>query len=81
MHGQFAWYELVTPDVEAAKAFYGAVVGWTFEGDGPDYTIASAGRRGVPASSPWRRQTARPGRARAGWAMWSWTPSTPRWRS
>ncbi len=27
-HGRFLWYELVTTDMEAAKAFYGEVVGW-----------------------------------------------------
>jgi predicted enzyme related to lactoylglutathione lyase len=26
--GRFVWYELLTTDVAAAKAFYGAVVGW-----------------------------------------------------
>jgi predicted enzyme related to lactoylglutathione lyase len=28
MQGSFIWYELMTPDAEGAKAFYGAVVGW-----------------------------------------------------
>lgn len=28
-HGKFIWYELMTSDVAGAKAFYGAVVGWT----------------------------------------------------
>jgi predicted enzyme related to lactoylglutathione lyase len=27
-HGRFTWYELTTTDVEAAKAFYGKVIGW-----------------------------------------------------
>ena len=27
-HGRFAWYELMTTDVAAARAFYGSVVGW-----------------------------------------------------
>jgi predicted enzyme related to lactoylglutathione lyase len=27
-HGRFTWYELTTTDVDAAKAFYGKVVGW-----------------------------------------------------
>ena len=27
-HGHFAWYELMTTDVEAAKAFYAEVMGW-----------------------------------------------------
>jgi predicted enzyme related to lactoylglutathione lyase len=29
--GQFIWYELMTTDVDAAKAFYDAVVGWNIE--------------------------------------------------
>jgi uncharacterized protein len=35
--GTFSWSELVTTDVPAAKAFYGAVFGWGAEthGDGP----------------------------------------------
>jgi len=28
MHGQFAWYDLVTPDVAGAKKFYPSVTGW-----------------------------------------------------
>ena len=27
--GRFAWYDLMTTDVEGAKAFYGQVFGWT----------------------------------------------------
>src|SRR5688500_13689095 len=27
-HGSFIWYELITPDPDAAKAFYDSVVGW-----------------------------------------------------
>ena len=27
-HGRFAWYELMTTDVGAARAFYGSVMGW-----------------------------------------------------
>ena len=27
-HGRFAWYELITTDMEAAKAFYTKVMGW-----------------------------------------------------
>jgi uncharacterized protein len=30
-HGDFIWYELITPDPVGAKAFYDAVVGWTIE--------------------------------------------------
>ncbi len=28
-HGRFVWYELMTTDMAAAKAFYGDVVGWS----------------------------------------------------
>jgi uncharacterized protein len=28
LHGRFAWYELTTTDMQAAKAFYAGVVGW-----------------------------------------------------
>jgi uncharacterized protein len=27
-HGRFVWYELMTTDIESAKAFYASVVGW-----------------------------------------------------
>ena len=27
-HGHLVWYELMTPDGDAAKQFYDAVVGW-----------------------------------------------------
>ena len=30
-HGDFIWYELMTPDPDAAKTFYDAVVGWRIE--------------------------------------------------
>ena len=31
-HGTFHWNELLTNDVDAAKKFYGDVIGWTFDG-------------------------------------------------
>jgi uncharacterized protein len=41
--GVFLWEELSTPDVDAAKSFYGAVFGWTTEdmdmGGGTVYTL------------------------------------------
>ena len=44
--GRFVWYELLTKDAEAAKAFYGEVFGWTTqpfgEGEKP-YAIWHAG--------------------------------------
>jgi hypothetical protein len=27
-HGEFCWFEVNTPDAEAAKKFYGALFGW-----------------------------------------------------
>jgi predicted enzyme related to lactoylglutathione lyase len=30
-HGTFAWNELATPNVEAAKQFYSNALGWVFE--------------------------------------------------
>ncbi|HBN13635.1 MAG TPA: VOC family protein [Pseudohongiella sp.] len=29
-HGDFVWYELLTPDANAAEAFYGPLLGWEF---------------------------------------------------
>jgi predicted enzyme related to lactoylglutathione lyase len=44
-HGRFVWYELMTTDVEAAKAFYGKVVGWgAREAPGSRYTLFMVGR-------------------------------------
>lgn len=43
-HGHFHWNELMTPDVERAKRFYGTTIGWTFAPmpmpDGATYWIA-----------------------------------------
>jgi predicted enzyme related to lactoylglutathione lyase len=45
--GALAWNELNTRDVEAAKAFYGAVFGWDFEemqmGESESYTMINLG--------------------------------------
>src|SRR5580658_998354 len=50
-HGQFHWNELMTRDVERAKKFYAATLGWTFEAmpmpGGGAYWIAKCGD--VPA--------------------------------
>lgn len=46
----FVWYELMTSDTDAAKSFYGGVVGWTTKDmpiDGKTYTILEAGGAGV----------------------------------
>ena len=52
MQGNFVWSELYTRDVEAAKAFYAAIAGWTFESMSmPDrnraYWIAKVGDKPV----------------------------------
>ena len=51
-HGSFAWHELYTRDVEAAKNFYAATAGWTFEGmpaphQNHTYWVAKAGHKPV----------------------------------
>lgn len=51
-HGRFIWYELITPDMAGAKAFYGDVIGWTAQdlppmGEAEPYAIFSAGGNGV----------------------------------
>ncbi len=46
-HGRFIWYELMTPDVAGARAFYGDVVGWTTSqmpgGDMPYWVLEADG--------------------------------------
>lgn len=44
--GVFVWDELMTTDVEGAKAFYGDVLGWSFRDEdmgGMTYTVVQAG--------------------------------------
>ena len=33
-HGDFIWYELSTPDIDAAQAFYAPLLGWSFADSG-----------------------------------------------
>lgn len=48
MQNSFVWHDLMTPDTEAAKKFYGTVVGWTFTQQMPTYTVANvAGDKGM----------------------------------
>ncbi|MEO1089973.1 MAG: VOC family protein [Pseudomonadota bacterium] len=46
-HGTFVWNELMTRDVDAAKRFYEASLGWTFDAmpmpEGGTYWVASSG--------------------------------------
>jgi predicted enzyme related to lactoylglutathione lyase len=58
MHARFCWNELMTADVEKAKAYYAAVLGWTYtESPMPDgtYTLAHAAEGGDPVAGifPW----------------------------
>lgn len=49
-HGDFIWYELVTPDPEAAQSFYGEMLGWTVrsaEMPDMDYRLAATGEGDV----------------------------------
>jgi uncharacterized protein len=49
-HGHFAWYELLTTDMAAAREFYGDVVGWTVRDAGTErfaYSIFTAGETPV----------------------------------
>lgn len=39
------WFEIGTPDADAARAFYGQVFGWSFETD-RDYILVTAGGAG-----------------------------------
>jgi predicted enzyme related to lactoylglutathione lyase len=45
-HGSFIWYELLTKDAKAAKAFYDGVVGWNIQAEAPpggmDYRMIEA---------------------------------------
>ena len=49
-HGRFTWYELVTTDLEAAKAFYTRVMGWGARDAsalGRPYTLFTVGKASV----------------------------------
>jgi len=43
MHGQFVWYELTTPDVDAARRFYPPIAGWGTQQFDQDYTMWTTG--------------------------------------
>jgi len=54
-HGAFSWSELVTPDIEAAKTFYGQLFGWEWESSsvaGIDYSTIKAGGQGIGGILP-----------------------------
>src|SRR5262245_40769135 len=52
-NGSFYWNELMTKDAEAAKKFYGATLGWTFDAmpmDGSTYWVAKVGEERAAGS-------------------------------
>lgn len=56
-YGSFVWYELRTRDKKAAEAFYGRVLGWTFQDSGQpgadyDFIVADGARVGGICSMP-----------------------------
>ena len=54
-HGRFHWNELLTNDVEAAKTFYGEIMGWTYDKmTGPEgaYYVAIKSNNPVCAIAP-----------------------------
>ena len=84
--GALCWNELWTADLQSSKAFYRALLGWTFE-DGPGVpvytTIWNQGRRngGIrPWTRRWRRKRRRCGCLTSRWrtlrprpgAWWNW---------
>ena len=51
-HGRFIWYELITPDMDGAKRFYGDLIGWTAQdmptpGGAEPYSVFSNDGNGV----------------------------------
>jgi uncharacterized protein len=67
--GDFIWYELLTPDPEASKRFYEAVIGWTVADARPEFNgYRSIGRSDggsaggmLPITDEMQQHGARPG--------------------
>ena len=55
MHGQFVWYELTTPDVDAARRFYPQITGWGTQQFDNNYTMWTAA--GAPFAGIFRLGT------------------------
>lgn len=59
MHGQFAWYELISPDPDAARTFYSPLTSWGTQPFDEDYTMwttSGAPFAGLYRLSPEMRQ-------------------------
>jgi predicted enzyme related to lactoylglutathione lyase len=52
MHGQFVWYELTTPDVDAAKKFYPRFTDWGTQAFDANYTMFTT--KGLPIAGIFR---------------------------
>ncbi len=64
MHGQFFWYDIMTPDTQAAARFYGHVVGWGIQkadADDKEYSIFTVNGQGVAGLMPIPADAARQG--------------------
>ena len=65
MHGKFFWYDIMTSDTEAARKFYGDVIGWSAQDSGAPgtnytvFTVEGHGVAGTDADSGRRPQSRR----------------------
>jgi uncharacterized protein len=63
-HGRFLWYELMTTDAKAARAFYATVMGWELRdagAPGKSYTLFSVGEEAVCGLTDLREDARREG--------------------
>lgn len=66
--GEFCWNELVTPDVKAAKEFYGKLLGWTFsEHDMGDNTYTMIKSKGGEFGGMWQISSEQKGQIPPHW--------------
>lgn len=59
MHGQFAWYDLISPDPDGARKFYAPLTNWGTQPFGKDYTMwttSGAPFAGIYRLSPQMRE-------------------------
>jgi predicted enzyme related to lactoylglutathione lyase len=60
--GAPTWIDLATSDVDRAREFYGAVLGWTFESAGPEYGgYVNAAKDGHPVAGMMAKNEQMPG--------------------